>query len=106
MYYNTYTIQNLYILSRLYTRNRPINRRIKTTMIDMILNPVLDIANGAVCMVSDTVAGLTGVRCTRDTSGALPFAKQTAQRQQVIAASQRQPAPRRAGFATNFIARG
>ena len=75
-------------------------------MIEIITDPIFGALDSTVCFVSDTVAGLTGVRCTRDTSGALPFAKQTAQRQQVIAASQRQPAPRRAGFATNFIARG
>ena len=75
-------------------------------MIEMITDPLFGAINTVVNFTSDTVADFTGVRCTRDTSGALPFAKQTAQRQQVIAASQRQPEPRRAGFATNFIARG
>lgn len=75
-------------------------------MIEMITDPMFGAINTVVNFTSDTVAGLTGVRCTRDTQGALPFAKQTAQRQQVIASSQRQPAPTRAGFATNFIARG
>ena len=75
-------------------------------MIEIITDPLFGAIDTVVCFTSDAIAGVTGVRCTRDTTGVLPFAKQTAQRQQVIAASQRQPAPRRAGFATNFIARG
>ena len=75
-------------------------------MIEMITDPLFGALNTVVCLTSDGIAGLTGVRCTREDTGILPFEKQATQRQQVIAASQRQPAPRRAGFATNFIARG
>ena len=76
-------------------------------MIEMITDPIFGAIDTVVCLTSDTVAGLTGVRCTRDTGGVLPFEKQATQRQQVIAASRQQAlAPVRAGFATNFIARG
>jgi len=83
-------------------------------MIEMITDPLFGAIDSVVCFTSDTVAGLTGVRCTRDTSGVIPFGKQVAQRQQIIAASQRQPvgvkrqptAPQRSEFATNFRARG
>lgn len=76
-------------------------------MIEMITDPVFGAIDSVVCFTSDTVAGLTGLRCTRDTSGALPFAQQATRRQQVVEASRPQTlAPQRAGFATNFIARG
>ena len=75
-------------------------------MIEMITDPLFGAIDSTVCFVSDTIAGVTGVRCTRDTSGMLPVSQQAVRRQQVVAASQRQPAPVRAGFATNFIARG
>lgn len=73
-------------------------------MIEMITDPIFDATGGVVCFVSDTVAGLTGVRCAYE---APAVTQQAVRRQQVVAASQPQTlAPQRAGFATNFIARG
>ena len=73
-------------------------------MIEMITDPIFGAIDTVVCFTSDTVAGITGMRCAYE---APAVTQQAVRKQQVIAASRPQTlAPQRAGFATNFIARG